>query len=94
MTEWAIRQTSNRTSPPVAMLYFHPWEFDTLQEPLPLGRCSQFRTYIGIGRTRNRLSALFGKYSFARAIDVAERLDRTQLTTMNLAASCPDVNFF
>ena len=85
MTEWAVRQTLNKTSPPVAMLYFHPWEFDTLQEHLPLGRFSRFRTYVGIARTHTRLSALFGKHSFERAIDVAERLDRHQLPTMNLS---------
>jgi polysaccharide deacetylase family protein (PEP-CTERM system associated) len=74
-TEWAMRQSHQQFRPPVAMLYFHPWEFDPEQERLPLGRLSRFRTYVGIRRTRGRLQALLQKYSFARAIDVAERLD-------------------
>jgi len=58
MTRWAIRQTLRETSPPVTMLYFHPWEFDPKQEQLPLGRASRFRTYVGIGKTRERLKEL------------------------------------
>jgi polysaccharide deacetylase family protein (PEP-CTERM system associated) len=86
MTRWAIRQTLNRTSPPVAMLYFHPWEFDPGQQRLPLGRLGRFRTYVGIGRTRDRLAALFGGYRFARAVDVARHLEPQQLPTLPLGA--------
>jgi polysaccharide deacetylase family protein (PEP-CTERM system associated) len=92
VTEWAIQQTLDNTTPPVAMLYFHPWEFDTQQEPLPLRRLSRFRTYVGVSRTQDRLSALFGKYRFARAIDVAEQLDRHRLPSMDLAAPLQGVN--
>ncbi len=74
-TEWAIRQTKRHCSPPVAMLYFHPWEFDPDQLRLPLGRLSRFRTYVGIKRSRSRLAALLSRHRFARAIDVAKRLD-------------------
>ena len=92
VTDCAIQQTLSDTAPPVAMLYFHPWEFDTEQEPLPLGRLSRFRTYVGIGRTQSRLSTLLGRYRFARAIDVAERLDRDQLPTVDLSPSPRPVN--
>jgi polysaccharide deacetylase family protein (PEP-CTERM system associated) len=89
MTRWAVRQTLRRTAPPVAMLYFHPWEFDPEQERLPLGRLSRFRTYVGIGRTRDRLRALLRRHRFARAIDVAEAIDRSGLPVLELAENRP-----
>jgi polysaccharide deacetylase family protein (PEP-CTERM system associated) len=75
LTRWAIRQTRAVGFPPVAMLYFHPWEFDPEQRRLPLGWVSRWRTYIGLGRTRGRLTALLSRYRFVRAIDAAKRLD-------------------
>jgi hypothetical protein len=57
------------------MLYFHPWEFDPDQPRLPLSRLRRFRTYVGIHRTRGRLRGLLKGRQFARAIDVAKRLD-------------------
>jgi polysaccharide deacetylase family protein (PEP-CTERM system associated) len=84
MTRWAIRQTLNRTFPPVAMLYFHPWEFDPLHQHLPMGRLNKFRTYVGIRRTRARLAALLGKYRFARAVDVARNLQQQRLPIVAL----------
>jgi len=73
--EWALRQTNRDCRPPVAMLYFHPWEFDPEQPRLPLGRLSRFRTYVGLRRSRGRLMALMAGHGFARAIDVAKQLD-------------------
>src|SRR5262249_23720946 len=84
MTRWAIRQTLARTDPPVAMLYFHPWEFDPQQQRLPLGRLNRFRTYVGIGRTRERLTALLGRYRFARAVDVVGQLGGHRLPVVSL----------
>jgi polysaccharide deacetylase family protein (PEP-CTERM system associated) len=84
LTRWAIRQTLTRTDPPVAMLYFHPWEFDPEQKRLPLGRLSRFRTYVGIGRTRERLIDLLGRYRFARAVDVAGQLKGRRLPVVSL----------
>jgi polysaccharide deacetylase family protein (PEP-CTERM system associated) len=71
----AIRQTHAHCSPAVAMLYFHPWEFDPDQERLPLPRLSRFRTYVGLRRTRDRLADLLTRYPCTRAIDVAKALD-------------------
>jgi polysaccharide deacetylase family protein (PEP-CTERM system associated) len=85
LTRWAVRQTLAATSPPVAMLYFHPWEFDVEQRRLPLRRLARFRTYVGIGQTRERLTALLGRYAFARAVDVARRLAQHDLPVMDLA---------
>jgi polysaccharide deacetylase family protein (PEP-CTERM system associated) len=86
LTDWAIRQTLATTVPPVAMLYFHPWEFDPEQQRLPLGWLSRLRTYVGIGRTQGRLTALFGKYRFARALDVAQQLAHPSLPIMALCS--------
>jgi polysaccharide deacetylase family protein (PEP-CTERM system associated) len=72
--ERALRQTMRKCRPAVAMLYFHPWEFDSGQELLPLGRFSRWRTYVGIGRTRARFETLIGRYTFSRAVDVAADL--------------------
>jgi polysaccharide deacetylase family protein (PEP-CTERM system associated) len=76
LTRWALRQLRASCSPPVAMLYFHPWEFDLHQQRLPLGRLRSFRTYVGISRSQRRLVALMKGYDFARAIDVAKGLDQ------------------
>jgi polysaccharide deacetylase family protein (PEP-CTERM system associated) len=74
-TEWAIRQTERHCSPAVAMLYFHPWEFDPEQQRLPLGYLSRLRTYVGIRSSRGKLAALLARYRFCRAMDVAKQLD-------------------
>jgi polysaccharide deacetylase family protein (PEP-CTERM system associated) len=75
LTRWALRQARRSCSPPVATLYFHPWEFDPEQKQLPLGRLSRFRTYVGISRSRSRLVSLLERYQFTRAMDVAKELD-------------------
>jgi polysaccharide deacetylase family protein (PEP-CTERM system associated) len=87
LTRWALHQARRCGSPPVATLYFHPWEFDPAQERLPLGCLSKFRTYVGIRRSQSRLVSLLQRYSFARAIDVAKELDRawSSLPTFNVA---------
>jgi hypothetical protein len=85
--EQTIRQVQRTCRPAVAMLYFHPWEFDPGQLRLPLRRLSRFRTYVGVGRTRDRLSSLLTRHRFTRAIDVAHRLDRRRH-----ALSCFDLS--
>jgi polysaccharide deacetylase family protein (PEP-CTERM system associated) len=75
LTKWAVRQTQRHCSPAVAMLYFHPWEFDPDQPRLPLRYLSRFRTYVGIGRSRGRLASLLARYRFCRAVDVAKQMD-------------------
>ena len=74
LLERTLRQVARTCRPAVAMLYFHPWEFDTEQERLPLGRLSRCRTYVGIKRTPGRLRALLARHRFARAVDVARQL--------------------
>ena len=84
--EQTIRQVQRTCRPAVAMLYFHPWEFDPGQPRLPLRRLSRFRTYVGIGRTRDRFAALLAG-TFVRAVDVATRLelDVPSLPSLDLA---------
>jgi polysaccharide deacetylase family protein (PEP-CTERM system associated) len=74
LLEGALRQTARDGRPPVAVVYFHPWEFDPDQPRLPLGRLGGFRTYVGLGRSRDRLHALLARHRFVRAADVALRL--------------------
>ncbi|MBA4063025.1 MAG: chitin deacetylase [Isosphaera sp.] len=66
-----IRQAAAAPGPAVAMLYFHPWEFDPDQPRLPLGRLARWRTYVGMRRTTARLDALLSAYTFTRAADAA-----------------------
>jgi polysaccharide deacetylase family protein (PEP-CTERM system associated) len=72
--KWALRQAGRALRPAVAVLYFHPWEFDPGQRRLPLGWVNRLRTYVGTRRTRGRLAALLDGRRFARAIDVVEEL--------------------
>jgi polysaccharide deacetylase family protein (PEP-CTERM system associated) len=71
-----IRQTLRNCQPPVAMLYFHPWEFDEEQARLPLGRLNRFRTYVGLKRSRGRLTQLLSEHRFVCAAEVAGQLNR------------------
>jgi polysaccharide deacetylase family protein (PEP-CTERM system associated) len=74
--EWALARLPQTCRPAVGMLYFHPWEFDAEQERLPLARLNRFRTYAGIRRTRQRLTTLLGRHSFARAVDLLGILEQ------------------
>ncbi len=69
-----LAQTLRQGQPPVAMLYFHPWEFDPDQDRLPLSRLSRFRTYVGLTRSRGRLLKLLELHRFVRAVDVVDSL--------------------
>jgi polysaccharide deacetylase family protein (PEP-CTERM system associated) len=85
LMEWAVRQAARDGRPPVAMLYFHPWELDPEQRRLPLPRVSRFRTYAGVGRSRGRLRALLARHQFRRAGDVAKQLAAADLPTFAVA---------
>jgi polysaccharide deacetylase family protein (PEP-CTERM system associated) len=76
--ERALGQVQRDLRPAVAMLYFHPWEFDAEQPRLPLALLSRLRTYVGLRRTRARLESLLGRYRFSRAADVAAELQNCQ----------------
>jgi polysaccharide deacetylase family protein (PEP-CTERM system associated) len=71
----AIAQVCRAGGLPMAMLYFHPWEFDLEQQQLPLRGLSRFRTYNGISASRARLGRLMSEgRTFVRAIDLVEDL--------------------
>jgi polysaccharide deacetylase family protein (PEP-CTERM system associated) len=74
LLERSFAQVSRDCVPSVAMLYFHPWEFDPKQTRLPLSRIRRFRTYVGIHQTRRRLDTLLAGRRFDRAVNVARRL--------------------
>ncbi len=76
-----------RAGAPLAMLYFHPWEFDPGTPRLPLGRAGRFRTYVGLAKTEARLDRLLARYRgrFRRAIDVADSLDAAALPEFTLS---------
>lgn len=81
----AIMRAAIRRLDP-AVLYFHPWEFDADQPRLPLGRASKLRTYVGIRKSRDRLTRLLNRYGSVRMIDVAAKLDLATLLTFDLHA--------
>jgi polysaccharide deacetylase family protein (PEP-CTERM system associated) len=83
--ERALRQVRGDCKPPVAMLYFHPWEFDPEQARLPLRRLNRFRTYVGISRSRARFGLMLANYEFTRAVDVARQLESSTLPSFPLA---------
>ena len=62
-----IRQAHRAGQP--AMLYFHPWELDPDQPRLPLTGLSRWRTYVGLNRTRSRLSHLLARHRMTSARD-------------------------
>jgi len=71
---FALRRSRRDPRCRATMLYFHPWEFDPQQPRLPLRGLNRFRTYVGVGRTRARLTRLTEAFTFQRAIDVARAL--------------------
>jgi polysaccharide deacetylase family protein (PEP-CTERM system associated) len=76
---FALRQSLRDCRPKVAMIYFHPWEFDPEQPRLPLRGLNRFRTYVGQTRTRGRLSELFRHHTFSRAVDLVAQLSESPL---------------
>jgi hypothetical protein len=84
---WFIRRgigpMRRQQRPSLAMLYFHPWEFDPEQVRLPLGALSRFRTYVGIRRSKQRLSGVLQGRSFVRAAEAAAAFQGRALALEN-----------
>jgi polysaccharide deacetylase family protein (PEP-CTERM system associated) len=81
-----IKQLGKKTDPAVAMLYFHPWEFDPGQPELQLGKVSRFRTYVGIKKSMGRLEHLMKTYpgQFQRTIDFVNEIRNQQLPVASM----------
>jgi polysaccharide deacetylase family protein (PEP-CTERM system associated) len=90
LIERALRQTAADCRPAAAVLYFHPWEFDPEQARLPLGRLSRFRTYVGLTRTRGRLTELLARHRFTRAVDLADELNACRDELLDFHVAPPD----
>lgn len=68
---WGVRRRLERRS--WFMFYFHPWELDTGETPLPgLSPTLRFRAYVGRGRMRRDLPRLLSEFGSSR-IDVTLR---------------------
>jgi polysaccharide deacetylase family protein (PEP-CTERM system associated) len=80
-----LRQAARAERPVVAMMYFHPWEFDPDQPKLPLARLSKWRTYVGVNKAVARLDRLLASHTFTRAIDAVRALRRDELPRYKLA---------
>jgi len=90
--ERAIDQVRRSCDPAIAVLYFHPWEFDPEQKRLPLGRLNAFRTYVGIKRSRERLLTLLNGRLFTRAIEVAKDLRENWRDLVKFEVSGPNAS--
>ena len=84
MMRAGMRQAAQGAPPAVAMLYFHPWEFDPDQPQLPLGRLARWRTYVGMNRTTARMEKLLKSYPFSRAIDVVRAVRASEVESSAL----------
>jgi polysaccharide deacetylase family protein (PEP-CTERM system associated) len=68
-TRWAIRRITAGEKQP-AMVYLHPWEFDSHPPHLPAGRVSRFRHLVNADKTGARLVRLIDEFEFAPAGEV------------------------
>lgn len=89
-TKRALHQAITENDTSIAVLYFHPWEFDSEQQRLPLPRLSRVRTYVGLARTRPRLTSLLAKFQAIKAIDATRRIrhHKSAIQSFNLAVKC------
>ena len=69
MTRWAIRHLNQVEGQP-AMVYLHPWEIDTDQPRLPVGRVTHLRHSVNTRTTQEKLLRLVKEVRFGPARDV------------------------
>jgi polysaccharide deacetylase family protein (PEP-CTERM system associated) len=72
-TRSGVARLNQREQRP-AIFYLHPWEIDTEQPRLPVGRVTRLRHYGNLGRTEGRLARLLDEFRFAPVADVVEGL--------------------
>lgn len=68
-TRWAIRRIHRRDHQP-AMVYVHPWEFDSEQPRLRAGTRTRFRQYTNLRATEPRVRRLLRDFAFAPISEV------------------------
>ena len=90
LTRQAIRGVQATGSP--AMFYTHPWEFDPNQPRIKgIGPATRFRHYVGLRRTRQRMTALLREFPFAPMRDVLAR-EETIAITKTIAKKAPEAS--
>jgi polysaccharide deacetylase family protein (PEP-CTERM system associated) len=60
---WGMRRVTSTEGRP-SMLYVHPWEIDTEQPVLDVGRVTRLRHYGGLARVEHRLRRLLREFRF------------------------------
>lgn len=64
LTRGALRHINEAEQQP-AIVYLHPWEIDTEQARLPVGRLTHFRHSVNTSRTEMKLRCLLRDFRFA-----------------------------
>ena len=73
ITRWAIHHINAEGHP--AVVYLHPWEFDTDQPDVHRASLSaRLRNRVGVSQTECRLHRLCSEFSFASMREVFERI--------------------
>lgn len=73
-TRWAVNRIHDHDRQSV-ILYFHPWEIDPDQPRLRAGWKSEFRHYVNLSKTADRLTELLSTCRFEPMINLMRRLD-------------------
>lgn len=71
LVKWGVRQHNSRGDP--AVLYLHPWEFDTGQPKVPADWLSRFRQYANLHTTGKKLATILQEFSFAPLKRILEK---------------------
>lgn len=61
-TQWGIKKFNNEGNP--AIIYMHPWEFDSEQPRVQLGKLQSFRHYGRIRKNQTKLSNLLKRFDW------------------------------
>jgi polysaccharide deacetylase family protein (PEP-CTERM system associated) len=69
LTRRAVRHLNDREGQP-AIVYLHPWEIDSDQPRLPVGRLTQFRHSVNTHRTESKIRRLLRDFRFGPVRDV------------------------